>query len=65
MKSIVAQRRIATITAMIFALSLLLGCFLRPIVTSAATPDAVTAAWERARAAGSYAFTGDVTQVTL
>src|SRR5690242_20337933 len=65
MKSFLAQRRIATVTLTLFALGLLLGWFLRPVVTRAATPDPVTAAWERARAAASYAFTGDVTQITL
>ncbi|MCX6049338.1 MAG: hypothetical protein NT075_29905, partial [Chloroflexi bacterium] len=29
------------------------------------TPDPVTAAWEKAKAAGSYHFTSDVTQVTI
>jgi hypothetical protein len=49
--------------------ALVLGAILSlafyPVWTHAATPDPVTAAWERARAAGSYEFTSDITQVTL
>ncbi len=36
-----------------------------PGVTRASTPDPVTAAWEKAKAAGSYAFTSNVHQKTL
>ena len=47
----------------------LLSLFWWPGVTSAATnltaPNPVTAAWEKARAAGSYAFTSNITQVTV
>ncbi|HMN26743.1 MAG TPA: hypothetical protein PKE45_01215, partial [Caldilineaceae bacterium] len=43
----------------------ILSLALYPVWTRAATPDPVTAAWERARTAGSYHFTSDVTQVTL
>jgi hypothetical protein len=38
---------------------------LSPAWTLAAAPDPATAAWQRARAAGNYRFTSDVTQVTL
>jgi hypothetical protein len=38
---------------------------LSPAWTRAAAPDPATAAWQRARAAGNYRFTSDVTQVTL
>ena len=36
-----------------------------PHLTQAAGPVPVTAAWQRARAAGSYRFTSDLTQVGL
>lgn len=36
-----------------------------PQLVAVATPDPVTAAWEKARAAGSYEFTSDVTQITV
>jgi hypothetical protein len=47
------------------AIGALLGWAIHPSMTNAAAVDPVTAAWERARAAGSYHFTSDVTQVTL
>jgi hypothetical protein len=47
----------------------LIGVFWWPNVSNAASglvaSDPVTAAWEKARAAGSYAFTSDVTQVSI
>ncbi|HHW87945.1 MAG TPA: hypothetical protein GX400_17290, partial [Chloroflexi bacterium] len=43
----------------------LLGMALYPAWTRAVAPDPVTAAWQRARAAGSYRFTSDLTQVAL
>src|SRR5262245_38481608 len=65
MKSWLTQRRVVLLALVILVGSVLLGLIIRPVVTSAATPDPVTAAWERARTAGSYHFTSDVTQVTL
>lgn len=43
------------------------GAVWLPSVTNAATsnPDPVTAAWEKAKAAGSYNFTSDVTQKSI
>lgn len=43
----------------------LIGMALLPAWTRAAAPDPVTAAWQRAKAAGNYRFTSDITQVTL
>lgn len=45
--------------------SALIGMALHPAWTRAAAPDPVTAAWQRARIAGNYRFTSDLTQVTL
>src|SRR5262245_55064868 len=52
------------------SLALLATIFLlRPYLVRAAShlmaPDPVTTAWEKAKAAGSYHFTSDITQVTL
>ena len=45
---------------------LLLGAVISwPRLVTAADPDPVTAAWEKARAAGSYEFSSDVTQITI
>jgi hypothetical protein len=44
---------------------ILMAMVLLPRTAAALQPDPVTAAWEKARAAGSYHFTSDVTQVTL
>lgn len=57
------------ITGLLLTIGLLVGVFWWPRNTSAATPlfapDPVTAAWEKARAAGSYHFTSNVKQVTV
>src|SRR4051812_35701985 len=42
----------------------ILALFLAPRITAAVAPDPVTAAWQRARATGSYHFGSDVVQVT-
>ena len=62
-------RRLALLTALLLLAAVSLGALWWPHVTSAATrltaPDPVTAAWEKARAAGSYHFTSDVVQKTI
>ena len=65
MKPYRAYGQIARWTLVVCAISALFGWLIYPRITNAAAPDPVTAAWERARAAGSYHFTSDVTQVTL
>lgn len=65
MKSHLSQRRVALIGLAILAISALIGLMIQPYATRAARTDPVTAAWEAARAAGSYHFTSDVTQMTL
>jgi hypothetical protein len=45
--------------------SLFLGWTMMPPLAIASPPDPVTAAWEQARAAGSYHFAADVTQLTV
>ena len=56
------------IVALLLTLGIV-GAFWHPGTTHAAipftAPDPVTAAWEKARAAGRYHFTSDVTQVTI
>lgn len=60
-----AQSQITRWILALCAVGALLGWMAHPSMTNAATVDPVTAAWERARAAGSYHFTSDVTQMTL
>ena len=45
--------------------ALLLALTLTPQIATASPPDPVTTAWEQARAAGSYHFAADVTQLTV
>ena len=54
------RRRLLSAVVVLSAIALLLA----PQFTAAAQPDPVTAAWEQARAAGSYHFGSDVVQVT-
>ena len=65
MKSHLTQRRLALIALAILAISALIGLMIQPYAARAARTDPVSAAWDAARAAGSYHFTSDVTQVTL
>ena len=44
---------------------LALGVWIAPHAASAMQPDPVTAAWEKARALGSYHFSSNVTQMTI
>ncbi len=65
MKSRLLRSPVAWITLTLLAISTLLGIVLQPYVARGITPDPVTAAWNAVRAAGSYRFTSDVTQVTM
>lgn len=65
MKARFQPPRFVILVLALLALSPLFVWAMRPVVTRAVMPDPVTAAWERARATGSYNFTSDVTQVTL
>jgi hypothetical protein len=65
MKSNLLRSRVAWIALTLLAISTLLGIVLQPYGARAITPDPVTAAWNAVRAAGSYHFTSDVTQVTM
>ncbi len=59
-----SKRLVALLLLLIAALAA--GFALRsPTVVSARQPDPVTAAWEKARASGSYHFDTDVVQITL
>jgi hypothetical protein len=64
--SLKTPKRLAVLTALVLLTAASLSALWWPHVTSAATsltaPDPVTAAWEKARAAGSYHFTSDVVQ---
>ena len=65
MKSRLLRSRVAWIALTLLAIGTLLGILLQPDGARAITPDPVTAAWNAVRAAGSYHFTSDVTQVTM
>ncbi|RIK42794.1 MAG: hypothetical protein DCC55_07765 [Chloroflexi bacterium] len=58
-------RRNRPYTLLLVAGLLALGGWLAPRATGAIQPNPVTAAWEKARAAGSYHFSSDVTQMTI
>jgi hypothetical protein len=63
------RRRLGWLLAGLLVAMGVFGAFWWPGITSAASPlfapDPVTAAWEKAKAAGSYRFMGDITQVTI
>ncbi|MFN8440638.1 MAG: LamG-like jellyroll fold domain-containing protein [Caldilineaceae bacterium] len=67
--SLKVPKRLAALTALVLVATVAFGALWWPDVTRAATrlttSDPVTAAWEKARAAGSYAFTSDVLQKTI
>src|SRR5262245_29082656 len=60
--SITRGRALWLVLALLAALSLGLNAWQQAV--AAVHPDPVSAAWERAREAGSYHFAGDVLQVT-
>src|SRR5690349_16180287 len=60
-----SYRRYLPLVLAIVAGVLLVGLAIRPRVAAAVQPDPVSAAWARARAAGSYHFDSNVTQVTI
>ena len=60
-----SRRPSVLVAGVVLVISAVVGLALFPQWTQAAAPDPVTAAWQRARAAGNYRFTSDVTQVTL
>jgi hypothetical protein len=57
-------RRSAPLAVAVLA-GLLVGLAVMPYALAARQPDPVRAAWQRARAAGAYHFTSDVTQLTV
>lgn len=63
------RRRLSLLIGLTLLVAGALGAFWWPQVTSAASqltnPDPVTAAWEKAKAAGSYHFTSDVLQKSI
>ncbi|MEZ4869224.1 MAG: RICIN domain-containing protein [Caldilineaceae bacterium] len=60
-----ASRRIWLFIVVILVGALLLGLTVAPPLAIASPPDPITAAWEQVRAAGSYQFDADVTQLTV
>ncbi|MBP8294220.1 MAG: hypothetical protein KAX65_15695, partial [Caldilineaceae bacterium] len=58
-------QRFLTYLAAILAGGLLLSLIAWPRLVAAQGPDPVAAAWAAARAAGSYHFDSDVTQITI
>ncbi|MEZ4862420.1 MAG: LamG-like jellyroll fold domain-containing protein [Caldilineaceae bacterium] len=64
-----SRRRLALFMGLALLVVSSLGAYWWPHITSAATrlaaSDPVTAAWEKAKAAGSYHFTSDVLQETI
>ena len=68
-RSKLVNRRWLAFIFVLIAGALAIGPGLLPRLVTAASPtpndQAVTAAWEKARAAGSYHFNSDVTQVTV
>src|SRR5262245_12812790 len=60
-----SHRRFLPLVLAIVAGVLVIGVAIQPRVASAVQPDPVSAAWARARDAGSYHFDSDVTQVTI
>ena len=65
MRFSLVRRPSVLIAGMVLVIGAVIGWAVFPQWTQAAAPDPVTAAWQRARAAGNYRFTSDVTQVTL
>lgn len=63
MRLLLPYRRSALVVLVILAL--FVGMLGVPWLTSAASTDPVNAAWQRARAAGSYSFSGDILQRTV
>ncbi|MCE7981159.1 MAG: hypothetical protein DYG89_08210, partial [Caldilinea sp. CFX5] len=59
------HRRRWLLAVVILMGALLLGRTVMPQIASASPPDPITAAWTQARAAGSYHFDADVTQLTV
>lgn len=68
-RSKLVNRRWLAFIFVLIASALAIGPGILPRIGAAASPTsndhAVTAAWEKARAAGSYHFSSDVTQVTV
>src|SRR5262249_31780878 len=58
-------RRLLTLCLGIVAGPWVFGLAIQPRFAAAVQPDPVSAAWARARAAGSYYFDSNVTQVTI
>ncbi|MFN8487403.1 MAG: LamG-like jellyroll fold domain-containing protein [Caldilineaceae bacterium] len=59
------KRRIGGLLALLAAILAAAFALRSPMLANAVQTDPVTAAWEKARAAGSYQFTSDVTQLTI
>jgi hypothetical protein len=59
------RQRLLPLALLALAASLIAGFVFLPRAAAAMGPDPVTAAWQRAQAAGSYAFDSDIVQVTL
>ncbi|MCL4862059.1 MAG: hypothetical protein KJZ93_21770, partial [Caldilineaceae bacterium] len=57
-------RRVVWVTAVLLAAAPLLVFVVQPRLADAAARDPILAAWEQARAAGSYHFSSDILQVT-
>jgi hypothetical protein len=60
-----SYRRFLPLALAIVASVLVIGLAIQPGVAATVQPDPVSAAWARARDAGSYHFDSDVTQVTI
>lgn len=65
MQSRLLYRTTMLLGGVVLILGAVLGLALAPAWAQATSPDAVTAAWQRATAAGNYRFTSDLTQTTL
>src|SRR3954452_25576294 len=65
MVPVLSLRRFLPYVLAVLAALMLVGIAVGPRLLAAVNPNPVIAAWEKARAAGSYHFDGDVTQVTI
>ena len=65
MQSRLFHRSTMLLGGVVLILGSVLGLALAPAWAQATSPDAVTAAWQRATSTGNYRFTSDLTQTTL